>query len=171
MVLTLTTSISNSQTLYKCTLDDGSIVFSDVACVKGAEKYQLKESYIPDPLHLNTPTTKQTNQTNQSEKSNSDSKKIKKYQTSPKQIESNQATAYKCTSSRGIYYSTVGCGRSNGLVMTQHGLATTIDQPFQDDEQVVPSSEACSWATQRAKKGGLSSDVRRSARALAKEVC
>jgi hypothetical protein len=168
MVFTLTTSISTSQTLYKCTLDDGSIVFSDIACVKGAEKYQLKESYTPDPLHLNTPTT---NQTNTPTKLNSESKKAKKLQASPKQIESNQATAYKCTSSRGIYYTTTGCGSSNDLIMTTRGLAMTVNKPFQDGEQVVPSSEACSWATQRGKKGGLSSDIRRSARALAREVC
>mgnify|MGYP007038344979 CR=1 FL=1 len=168
MVLTLTISISNSQTLYKCTLDDDSIVFSDIACEKDAKKYQLKESYIPDPLHLNIPTTRQQKTPT---KLNSDSITAKEPHALPKQIESNQVTTYKCTSSRGIYYTTTGCGSSNALVITNQGLATTVGKPFQDGEQVVPRSEACSWATQRAKKGGLSSDIRRSAKALAREVC
>lgn len=156
---------------YKCTLDDGSVIFSDKRCANDAERFEIKEAYTPDPSNLHIPNTQIYNQYERSQRPNPSYSHNNQINTSPSSAIKEEG-AHKCTTTSGkIYYSTTGCGSSNAPVMTPQGPAMTLGKPFQDRQETSSRAEACAWATARSKKGGLSSDERRSARDTMRQVC
>nr|WP_320166599.1 DUF4124 domain-containing protein [uncultured Methylophaga sp.] len=173
IALTTLLLLISSQTyarVYKCTLADGSVIFSDKVCASDAERYEINEAYKPDPTNLYKPKVQTYTEQSTTPKSN------KSY--GQKHIEGSSTpaeqgmTSYRCTSSGGkIYYSTSGCGSSNGPVLTPNGIGITLNKPFQDKQESASGAEACAWAKSRASKGGLSSTERRSARKLRDSVC
>lgn len=156
--------------VFKCTLDDGSLTFSDKPCDSNGERYEINEAYKPDPSNLNIPQTHIYNQYERTRSSNSGTGQNR--QTIVDTQMTQEETAYKCTTVSGkIYYSTTGCGSRNAPVMTPQGPGMTLGKPFRDRQETSSNAEACAWATARSNKGGLSSDERRSARATMRSVC
>lgn len=156
---------------YKCTLEDGSVVFSDKRCANDAEKYEIQEAYKPDPSNLNIPQSQINNQYERAQRPQSSYGNNRQITTDlPPAIQDE--TAHRCTTASGkTYYSTTGCGSSNAPIMTPQGPAMTLGKPFHDRQESSSKAEACAWATARSKKGGLSSDERRSARDTMRQVC
>lgn len=156
---------------YKCTVEDGSVIFSDKRCANDAERYEIKEAYKPDPSNLNIPQRQITNQYERFQSPKSSYGHNRRIATDVPHAVQDE-TAHKCTTTSGkTYYSTTGCGSSNAPVMTPQGPAMTLGKPFQDRQETSSKAEACAWATARSKKGGLSSDERRSARDTMRQVC
>lgn len=172
IALTTILFLISSQTyarVYKCTLADGSVIFSDKVCASNAQRYEVNEAYKPDPTSLYIP--KAEIYTEQSAPKSNTTYSHKRVE-SPTAGAEQGMTSYRCTSSGGkIYYSTSGCGSSNGPVLTPNGIGITLNKPFQDKQESASSAEACAWAKSRASKGGLSSTERRSARKLRDSVC
>lgn len=162
--------VINAQSFYKCQDHQGNVTFSDKACSANAKKHQIKEAYTPDPDSLHTPQQPQSYRTYpQHTESYTEGYSLPGEQ---KHHQSQNQSAYRCTTVGGrTYYSTTGCRSSNAPIMTPHGPAITLGSPFQDAEQATSRQDACEWAKSRAKKGGLSSDERRSARKMMDEVC
>lgn len=161
----------NAQSYYKCKDSQGNITFSDRACSANSEKHEIKEAYTPDPDSMHTPQQTQTYNTEPQSTGTYPEVAVpqpRQYQ----QPQFQEDSAYRCTTAGGrTYYSTTGCGSSNAPVMTPHGPAITLGSPFRDAEQSASRQDACEWAKSRARKGGLSSSERRSARKMMDEVC
>jgi hypothetical protein len=156
---------------YKCTLEDGSVVFSDKRCATDAERYEIKEAYKPDPSNLNIPQRQINNQYERAQSPKSSYGNNRQIATDvPPALQDE--TAHKCTTTSGkTYYSPTGCGSSNAPIMTPQGPAMTLGKPFHDRQETSSKAEACAWAKAKSLDGSLSSQERRSARSMMPSVC
>lgn len=156
---------------YKCTLEDGSVIFSDKRCANDAERFEIKEAYKPDPSNLNIPTPQVNHQYERAQNPRPNYGSNRQTIPNPPPVVQEE-TAIKCTTASGkTYYSATGCGSSNAPIMTPQGPAMTLGKPFQDRQETSSKAEACAWAKAKSLNGGLSSQERRSARSMMSDVC